>query len=186
MKEIFAGKIDGKEIEEGETIMINVPSSKLTDVNSQLIKWYISRKDCNIVYVTVNKPLSDIHAGLIREGIDKSKVFIIDAITPRKFADNTRVENAVFIGSPKELTNISISTTSTIKNLKGAKVLIFDSVSTLLAYNDFDTVREFISFISNKMKELKVTFAIICIKDKTDEKIISKLTSFVDKVLNIE
>lgn len=35
------------------------------------------------------------------------------------------------------------------------------------------------------MKELKVTFAIICVKDKTDEKIISRLGGYADKVIDI-
>lgn len=85
-----------------------------------------------------------------------------------------------------ELTNISISTTSLISKLDTAKMLIFDSISTLLVYNDFETVKDFIHFISKKMKELKVTFAMICIKDRTDEKVISQLSAFVDEVIEIE
>lgn len=88
--------------------------------------------------------------------------------------------------SPKELTNISITTTSTIKKLKLAKVLIFDSISTLLVYNKFEVVKDFIHFISREMKNLKVTFVMTCIKEMTDKKVIADLRAFVDDVIEVE
>jgi archaellum biogenesis ATPase FlaH len=94
--------------------------------------------------------------------------------------------NAVFIGSPKELTNISITTTSKIKEFKKAKILIFDSISTLLVYNKFEVVKDFIRFISNKMKELKITFVMTCIKEMTDEKTIAELKAFADDIIYVE
>ena len=97
-----------------------------------------------------------------------------------------RAGNAVFIGSPKELTNISITTTSTLKKLKTAKVLIFDSISTLLVYNKFEVVKDFIIFITKEMKNLKVTFVMNVIKDKTDKNVLSQLSAFVDEVIDIE
>ncbi|MDD5191565.1 MAG: ATPase domain-containing protein [Candidatus Nanoarchaeia archaeon] len=186
MQKIFTGKIDGEEIGEGDIVLIKVPSKKIVETNTNILKHYVSVKGYNIVYVTVNKPFSELIEGFKKIGIDTGKIFIIDAVTPRRMTNGNRSGNAVFIGSPKELTNISISTTSTVKELTGAKILIFDSVSTLLFHNDFGTVKDFIRFISNKMKELKVTFAMICIKDMTDEKMISQLSSFADKIIEIE
>lgn len=186
MQKVFVGKIDGREIKDGSVILIKVPSKKLIETNIQILKHYVRDKKYGAVYVTVNKPFSELIERFKEEKIDTSKIFVIDAVTPRKFVNgNSRAENAVFIGSPKELTNISITTTSKIKELKTAKVLIFDSVSTLLIYNEFDSVRDFIRFISNKMKELNVTFAMICIKDAADEKLVSQLSSFVDEIIDV-
>jgi archaellum biogenesis ATPase FlaH len=184
MQKIFTGKINGKEIKHGSSVLIYVPLRKLFEVNTDILKWYVSKKKYGAVYVTVNRPFSDLIERFEKAGIDTSKMFIIDAVSPRK--PNTRTGNAVFIGSPKELTNISITTTSAIKKLKTAKIIIFDSISSLLFYNDFDTVKDFIHFISNKMKELQVTFAMVCVKDMTDEKVISQLSAFVDEIIEID
>jgi len=187
MQKIFAGKIDGREIKDGSVVLVKVPSKKLIETNVQILKHYVRDKKYSAVYVTVNKPFSELIEKFKEEKIDTDKIFVIDAVTPRKFINgNSRAENAVFIGSPRELTNISITTTSKIKELKTAKVLIFDSVSTLLVYNEFDSVKDFVRFISNKMKELNVTFAMICIKESVDEKFISQLSSFVDEIIEIE
>jgi archaellum biogenesis ATPase FlaH len=186
MQRIFVKKISGGEIKDGNIVLIKIPYKKISETKINLLKHYISDKNYNVVYVTVNKPFSELINEFKKEKIDTNKIFIIDAVTPRKLTNIERGENCVFVGSPKELTNISITTTSTVEKLNTAKILIFDSISTLLFYNSFETAKEFIRFISNKMKELKVTFAIICIKDTTDEDVISQLSTFVDDVIEIE
>lgn len=179
---VFKGEIDGKIIGDGDIVLVVVPAKKLIEMNTQLLKHYISKKNYNVVYVTVNKPFSTLIEAFQREKIETSKIFIIDAVSPRPI----RTENAVFIGSPKELTNISITTTSKIKELKSAKLLIFDSISTLLNYNDIDVVKDFIHFISKEMKNLKVTFVMSCIKEMTDEKTLAELKNFVDGIIEVE
>ena len=171
-----------RRIKEGNIVLLVTPAEKLVETNVELLKWYISKKKYDVVYVTVNKPFSTLIERFQKEKIETSKIFIIDAISP----STTIVGNAIFIGSPKELTNISISTTSTIKKLKTAKVLVFDSISTLLVYNKFEVVKDFIHFITNKMKSLKITFLMTCIKEMTDEKTIAELRAFVDDIIEIE
>jgi len=180
--DIFKGKIDNKVIKEGNVVLFVVPAQKLIELNTQLLKWYITEKKYGVVYVTVNKPFSTLIEHFQKEKIKTDKIFIIDVISPHE----VRTGNAVFIKSPKELTNISITTTSKIKELKTAKMLVFDSISTLLVYNKFEVVRDFIRFISNKMKELKVTFVMTVIKEMTDAKTISQLRAFADDIIEID
>jgi KaiC/GvpD/RAD55 family RecA-like ATPase len=186
MQKFFVGKIDGKEIKDGSVVLINVLSKKLLETNIRILNYYINEKKYDVVYVTVNKPFSALIEKFKEGEINTNKIFIIDAVSPRTETASSRTGNAVFIGSPKELTNISITTTSAIEKLTAAKILIFDSISTLLFYNDFETVKDFIHFIATKMKQLKVTFTMICIKDMTSEKVISELSAFVDEVIEIE
>ena len=63
---------------------------------------------------------------------------------------------------------------------------MFDSISTLLVYNKFEVVKDFVHFISNEMKNLKIAFVMTCIKEMTDEKTIAELRAFVDDVIEIE
>jgi len=65
-------------------------------------------------------------------------------------------------------------------------MLMFDSISTLLVYNKFEVVKDFVHFISNEMKNLKIAFVMTCIKEMTDEKTIAELRAFVDDVIEIE
>ena len=182
MDKIFKGEIGNKIIKEGNVVLMVIPADKLVETNTKLLKWYITQKKYGVVYVTVNKPFSTLIEHFQKEKIKTDKIFIIDAISPHE----VRAGNAVFIKSPKQLTNISITTTSKIKELKNAKMLVFDSISTLLVYNKFEVVKDFIRFISNKMKDLKVTFVMTCIKEMSDKKTISDLRAFADDVVEVD
>lgn len=173
-----------KEIKDGEVILINVSEKKLIETTTQILKDYIMEKGYYVVYVTVNKPFSTLIEIYKREGINTDKIFIVDATTP--YTEPHRIGNGVFVGSPKELTNISISTLSAIKKFELSKILILDSISTMLLYNNFDIVRDFIRFISDKMRELKITFVIMGIKELADEKIVSRIGQFCDKIIDAE
>ncbi len=39
----FTGKVDGEEIVDGDTILVNVPSKKISKVNIEIINYYISK-----------------------------------------------------------------------------------------------------------------------------------------------
>jgi len=173
-------------VKDGTVILMNVPSKKVIETNTNILKEYVNKKNYNAVYVTVNKPFSELIKNFQKEKINMKKVFIIDAVTPFELTDHVRTEEAVFLGSPKVLTNISITTTSAVEKLKTARMVIFDSISTLLIHNDFDKVEEFIHFITNKMKGLNVITIMILINELTDKKSISQLGAFADEIINIE
>lgn len=178
-------RTDIEKIKDGETILIIAPAKKIIETNVGLLKKYVSEKKYNVVYVTINKPFSTLIERFKQEKIDTSKIFIIDAITPRPLADKGRTENAVFIGSPKALTDISISTTSLIEKLKTAKILLLDSISTLLLYNDFEMVRNFIHFITNKMRELNITVIMTYLREMDHKKSFEELSVFADEIIRL-
>lgn len=175
-----------EKVKEGDIVLLSVPSKKLIEINTKLLKEYITKKNYDVVYVTVNKPFSDLIENFKREKINTNKIFIIDAVTPQELINPIRTENAVFVGSPKVLTNISITTISAIERIKTAKMLIFDSISTLLIYNDFEIVKEFIHFITTKLKELKITVIMNCIKEMNNKETLAQLNAFADEIINIE
>jgi hypothetical protein len=80
MDKNFKGKIAGKTIKEGNTVLVIVPSKKLLEINIDILKWYISKKNCGVVYVTVNKPFSDLISKFKKARIDINKIFIVDAV----------------------------------------------------------------------------------------------------------
>lgn len=186
MGKIFEGSIEGKKIKDGNVVLVAVPARKLAETNTELLKWYVSEKNYDAVYVTINKPFSTLIDHFKEEKIDTKRISVIDAVSPRTSVGSIRAGNAVFVGSPKALTNISITTTSTIKRLKTAKVLIFDSLCSLITHNSFEAVKDFVRFISIKMKDLKVTFVMTCAKEVLTEQLFAELSAFVDDVVDIK
>jgi KaiC/GvpD/RAD55 family RecA-like ATPase len=174
------------ELKEGETILFITSAQKYVSTNLEILKQYINNRKCYCVYITVNKPYAALMKLLQQEKIDTSKCFFIDAITPTS-AGMQRAGNAVFIGNPKGLTNISIAAAGAVKSMpKGHRLLFLDSISTLILYNDTGSVTKFSHFLINKMKEWDCSGAIISLEKETDEKMISQLSQFVDRVVEVK
>ena len=174
------------QLKEGEIILFVTPAEKYLSTNLEILKYYLNKQKDYCVYVTVNRPYASLITILKREKVATEKLFVIDAITPIGGAVQ-RAGNAVFIGSPQALTNISIAVTSAVQSLpKGKRFLFFDTVSALIVYNNTGSVTKFTHFLITKMREWDITGVLISLEKETDEKMLSQLTQFCDRCINIK
>lgn len=174
------------DLKKGEVVLLVVSAEKYLAVSMDVLKHYCNNEKSSCVYVTVNRPYSTLMNLIKKNGINAEKLFVIDAITP-KSAQTKSADNAIFIGNPKGLTDISISASAAVKSLHdGNKMLFFDSLSTLLIYNDEGSVTKFAHFLINKMKEWSISGVIISLEKETDAKLFSQLSQFVDKVIEVK
>lgn len=173
-------------IKSGEIVLFLTSETKYAKTNLEILKYYINKLGNYCAYVTVNRPYASLMNDFKNQKIKTDKLLVIDAITP--VGNQTqRAGNAIFIGSPRALTQISLIVTNALDKIpEGKRVLFLDSVSTLSVYNDLGTVSKFSNFLINKMREWKVSGAIISLeKEKADE--ISKyLSQIVDKVVEVK
>ncbi len=97
-----------------------------------------------------------------------------------------RAGNCVFC-QPQALTNISIALTSAIESLPkdNDKLLILDTLSTLMLYNEAGTVTRFAHVLTEKLRAWGVKSVILTLEEETDKKIIAQLGQFCDKTINI-
>ena len=175
-----------EELKDGEIILFLTSAKKYLSTNLELLEYYINKQKSYCVYVTVNRPYTALMKIFQDNAINTNKIFVIDAITPVS-SGKVRANNAVFVGSPQELTNISISATSAINSMpKGNRLLFFDTLSTLSVYNDEGSVTKFIHFIINKMREWYISGAIISMEKETDDKMLTQLSQFCDKVIEVK
>lgn len=174
------------DFKKGEVILLIVSAQKYLQVSLEVLKHYCNNQKSSCVYVSVNRPYNTLMNLIKANKINSEKLFVIDAITPPSDQQKS-IKNAIFIGSPRGLTDISISASSAVKSLtKGDRMLFFDSLSTLLIYNDAGSVTKFAHFLINKMKEWSITGVIISLEKETDEKLTSQLSQFVDRVVEIK
>jgi len=174
------------DFKKGEVILLIVSAKKYAKVNMEVLKHYCNTEKSSCVYVSVNRSYDNLISLINRNKINSDKLFVIDAITP--VSDKLKdISNALFVGSPRGLTDISISATSAIQNLpKGDRTLFLDSLSTLLIYNDVGSVTKFSHFLINKIKTWEISGVIISLEKETDEKLSSQLSQFVDRVVEIK
>jgi KaiC/GvpD/RAD55 family RecA-like ATPase len=162
-----------------------VDANQYQKTNLSLMKELI-RQGIPGVYVTLNLPCANIKDVFKREKIDLSRVIFIDAVTQTAGGKLEKTDDCLFIGSPKNLSDISIAMDQAIMAITTKdKFLFFDSLSTLLLYNNMEVVAKFIHFLSTKMRVWKVKGIIISLRRKQDSDLIDELQGFCDVTLDL-
>jgi len=140
-------------------------------------------KGHRVTYVTANKPYATLSAMFKKAKIRPEGIFFIDCVTRETSPHQVHEpDNCIMIDSPKNLTAIGISISKSMAYIPGKKALFLDSLSTLLIYHDAGVIARFSSFIINQMRLECIDFCIIALSSDMDKDVISKISSFVDKV----
>jgi KaiC/GvpD/RAD55 family RecA-like ATPase len=163
--------------------LATVEAKKYQETNIKIIKSFV---DDNIpgVYVTLSKPFVTIKKILEEAGIDTDMIIFIDAIT-KTITGVEKKENCLFIGSPENLSDISIAIDQAVTALPTKeRFIFFDSLSVLLVYNEPVTVAKFIHMLAGKMHIWKVRGIIVSLRRKEDEELINELFQFCDLKLD--
>ncbi len=177
-----------KDFEDNELILVLAPSDRIQEVNVEILKNFLNKKDTSCIYVTVAKPYKTIIKSLEKNGIKPDKLFFVDCATGLATGNEEvqRSGNAIFC-PPQMLSDISIAMSNFVDSIpkKENKTLILDTLSTLMLYNNAETVGKFMHAVTGKLRNWGVKSVILTMEEETDKEIISQISQFVDKVVKI-
>ena len=167
-------------------ILATVQARDYQKTNFLIINYLIKNLKMPGVYVTLNKPFEKVKQNLENAKIDTRVLIFIDAITKVAGGEITKTKECLFIGSPEDLSDLSLSMDQAVTSLPGKeRFLFFDSLNTLLIYNDVKTVARFIHFLSGKMRVWKIKGIIISLRKKGNEDLINELLQFCDMEIKL-
>jgi hypothetical protein len=137
------------------------------------------------VYVTLNKPYKTLIGFLQSVNIDPRMIIFIDAVTKTSGGIVEKTENCLYIGSPQDLSDISVAMDQAVRAIPTkVKFVFFDSLDTLLMFNQVGTVARFIHFLAGKMRTWEVEGIIVSLRKEKNEELISELMQFCDVTLD--
>jgi KaiC/GvpD/RAD55 family RecA-like ATPase len=143
---------------------------------------FLDKKGLPGVYVTLNKPYATIKEEFKKRGVDMSRIIFIDAITAIGANESKRVESCLRVGSPQDLTGISIATTEAMSSMgKAEKYVIVDSLSILSVHNSPASVAKFAHFLISKMRASGACGIIIVTENNAENNIFNPIISLFDK-----
>ena len=181
VKELFTKEI--KNLKD-YVILITVDAKNYQSVSIDILRFLVNEQGIPGVYVTLNKPYEIIMRNLKNNSIDPRLLIFIDAASKSEQAK--KVDSCLCIGSPEELSDISVAMDQAVKALPTSdKFLIFDSLNTLSIFNKPATVARFIHFLSSKMREWKIKGIIITLEKETDQSLLDELTQFSDARIDL-
>lgn len=161
-------------------LLVNVKPSNYSKTTKDIFQMIAKNGGCWI-YVTVNKPFSAIKDSFIRKKIDVSGIFFIDMTSS---SGAKKDANCLYLGDPHDLTSVSIAIDQAIGSMKGEKFIVFDSVNTLLNYNNESVIIRFMHSMTAKMRAENARAVILSV-GSMNENISSQLTQFCDKCIEV-
>src|SRR3989338_5635741 len=90
-------------------LLANVNAKNYEKTNTEIIRHLIEDMSIPGVYATLNKPYYVMKDNLKKKGIDVRLIIFIDAVTKTAGGDVKKTKDCLFIGSPENLSDISIA-----------------------------------------------------------------------------
>jgi hypothetical protein len=162
-------------------ILLTATKEKYRD-SLKLIYQELSKSFDKIGYITVNKPFSNVMDTLSKNNLNVNKFYFVDAITATVKAPPI-VGNCMFVSSPTALTDIGLAFTSLMTE-KNCDIIFFDTISTLIIYQDIGSVIKFTHNLITKASVMGKKAVFLAVKEDS-EALIKDLNMFVDKIVEI-
>jgi len=173
-----------KGIEQGETVVLVIPNELYSQKIGGIART-VAKKSKAVCYVSLNKLINALEPKLKKSGADVSKFLFVDGITKSANPNIEEADNVMYVGSASALTEISL-TLGKIFNSGHFDGFIFDSLSTLLVYNNPKTVGKFVHNIINKIKAKNMTAVFTALEGDTNSSLLKECSMYVDNVVHLK
>ena len=150
------------------------------DANSIMMAYLATKKDMTGVYVTLNSPYREITRQMEANRINTNKILFIDGTDEA----GCNEINCISLEGNKSLTALSLAMTQSCKN-PTVQYLFFDSITTLLLYNDIETTQRFMHFLINKIQNLDIFMILICVEEEKSSKLMPFLSQILDGIVRL-
>ncbi|MCD1293992.1 hypothetical protein CUJ83_03150 [Methanocella sp. CWC-04] len=140
------------------------------------------------IYVGINRPSDRIIEELETAGIDTGNIIFIDALTKTVSGNTANSDNRYFMNHINDLTELGILLSVTMKKMKDDQrfFVLIDSITTLLIYNDNNTVLKFLHYLSARFRIMKVNGIFVAFKSAKLEDFFSQVAVFCDDVVELD
>ncbi len=180
----FEGKITVavKNLQMGTTHLLLVRVANYSLAGHTLLTYFSSQKMPG-VYVTINKPYSDLVKGLTTP---PENVHYVDAITALTGRELTEMPRVTYLDSPLSLVELNLAIAEKLKGISSnAKFLVMDSISTLLVYNAPQAVEKFCHTVIAKNRTENLVGLFLMVESEENQSVVDTLSQFVDGVIRI-
>lgn len=168
-----------------KVVFFIITEDKLQKLNLDIINFGLNN-GYYIIYVTTLCPCSTVRDKLGLSESQLKNIMFIDLVMSIAGLGGARCGNCIF-SSPLSLTTLNIIIKETLNKLPKdtKKMFLFDSINTLLLYNDANTVTRFMQVLVTQLRIFGVKTVICILKDAETQKFEKQISSFCDKAVKI-
>ncbi|RLI63622.1 MAG: hypothetical protein DRO67_05450 [Candidatus Asgardarchaeum californiense] len=167
-----------------QSVGIIVPMNNYADLSEAIIDHMMNTKDDFWVYITITKSFDTI-IKKFKSLSDHKNIKFIDCIS--RAAGIVRSDNnCIYVESPAMLEKILMEMINILHEIKDDlnKYIIIDSLSSLMIYNNPETVNEFFQHFINKTRAEDVHSISLVVEEEMDE-YINRIIFLNEKIIKV-
>lgn len=151
------------------------------------------------IVMSTDERASDVVTALKRQGADKNRIGVIDAITKCSVPTISESARVKFVTSPMDLTGMGIKFSRMAEDMWKESVTMeppgplpppirfcINSVSTLLMYSRLDVAYRFLHVITNRVKKLEGLGIYLLNNESFDDKTLSTIKQLMTLILEVK
>ena len=171
--------VTAEQLKDNKSILVVLPSEDIQKNVDTAISSLVKKEKSAVAYISLNKPYKTVVQSWKKKKIDMDKILFIDCITST-VEEPKEEKNVIYVPSPSGLTAISLAVNTFFKKMAGKKTVMIDALSTLLIYNEINTVARFTNDIVEKSRVAGGKAVIFTTKH---DELINKVSLFFDEIL---
>ncbi|MFH0929302.1 MAG: hypothetical protein V1818_03030 [Candidatus Aenigmatarchaeota archaeon] len=147
----------------------------------------VEKSKSKICYVCLSRPYKDVLNELRKNKINTKFFFFVDVLSSH-YEKLKSHRNCTFVSSPNNIKMIKRAIENVIKKQK-CNVLLFDTISALLIYQESFSVLQFTHGLTNKNEDVKKIFIALksdSVPEKENRELINDLKMFADKTMDLD
>ncbi len=149
-------------------------------INEGVISYLTKEMKLSGAYVTLNRPYREVSRNLQKKNISTKKLLFIDGVEESECDE----KNCLSLRGIKSLTHLSLVMSKAFRN-EEIKFVFFDSVSTLLIYNDLEATERFMHYFVNKIRNMGLLMILVLIEEDKSNKLMKIVSQFSDGNIRI-
>ncbi len=176
-----------RDITENKFVLLLLKESEYLGKLKDMLK-SVEKTNTKICYVCLSKPYKDVVAEIEESGMSTDGIFFIDVLSSH-YGPPEPSNNCIFLSSPSDLEEIRKSIMVAVEE-KNCSAVIFDTISTLLIYQQTHSIVKFTNSLVSEKKQQNMKKLFIVLKDESaptgDVSMLTKdLEMFADKKIDL-
>lgn len=172
-----------------EFVMVVTSESKYPKVLSDILS-DLKKAHTKVCYVCLNRTYSDVQEDIRKNKLSTGNITFVDTLSSHyQMRKSTR--RCIFVSAPNALDEISETVVRLVEK-GGCKLVIFDTISTLLIYKQPENITRFTNSLMTSIKRMTkgiiyiyVILKIDHILQEENKSLIDDLSMFAEKTVNL-
>ena len=169
-----------------QSLGITLPGNNYMDLTHAIFEYIRETPKNNWIYVTITKPFHVVKKEMDRI-FDTSSINFIDCIS-RSAGIQTVAPQCYFLDSPAQLERLILEIVNIVKKQEknGESIIVLDSVSSLILYNDDLLVTEFFTHLISNMNLYQAHTISLYLEEEMTDQMNKMLYLKNDKIIKVK